>query len=194
MNDSSLNTEELSKMLHSIYDHHHHHQHEHTLSAVDLTAKLEQLQMDDSSNGEEGREGREPRIDNGLLHPEVDNGDGEHRRHRSHHRRHHSRSRSRSRDHSRSRSAISVDTELQKWSHEALHEILEHLEHRRRESEFFHQGDDSSAFGLAPGLEDNGSGRMRHTQGGLSPEILKDLNSRHRSLKQSHGQANLRHS
>jgi hypothetical protein len=44
-----------------------------------------------------------------------------------------------------------------------------------------------------PGMEDNGNGRMRHTQG-LSPEVLRELSLRHRSLKQSHGQANLRHS
>ncbi|KAF9124055.1 hypothetical protein BGW39_008495 [Mortierella sp. 14UC] len=194
MSDSDFNIEEQSTTLHSIYGHHH-HRHEYTLSAVDLAAKLEQLQIDDDNSGTNGEEvSQEPDYDNGFLQPEGNHGDGEHRRHRSHHRHHHSRSPSRSRHHSRSRSAITVDPELQKWSHEALQEILEHLERQRRESEFFHHGDDSSAFGLAPGLEDNGSGRMRHTQGGLSPEILRDLNSRHRSLKQSHGQANLRHS
>ncbi|KAG0277217.1 hypothetical protein BGZ95_006289 [Linnemannia exigua] len=192
MSESDFDAHAQSTKLHSIYGHHHHRHHEHTLSAVDLIAKLEQLQMNDDNNNHNEEEGQEPDHGNGFLHPEGDN-EGEHRRHRSHHRRHHSRSRSRSRHDSRQRSSIAVDPELQKWSHEALHEILEHLEHQRRESEFFLQGDDSG-FGLAPGLEDNGSGRMRHTQGGLSPEILRDLSSRHRSLKQSHGQANLRHS
>ncbi|KAK3838226.1 MAG: hypothetical protein J3R72DRAFT_423265 [Linnemannia gamsii] len=187
MSDSDFDVDVHSTKLHSIYGHHHH---EHALSAVDLTVKLEQLQMDDDNNSHNEEAGQQPDHDNGFLQPESDH-EGEHHRHRSHHRRHHSRSRSR--HHSRQRSTITVDPELQKWSHETLHEILEHLEQQRRESEFFHQSDDSG-FGLAPGLEDNGSGRMRHTQGGLSPEILRDLSSRHRSLKQSHGQANLRHS
>ncbi|KAG9064173.1 hypothetical protein KI688_003361 [Linnemannia hyalina] len=136
MSDTEFDAEAQSTKLHAIYGrhhhHHHHHHHEHTLSAVDLTIKLEQLQIDTNIT-------------------EVD--------------------------------------ELQKWSHEALHEILDRLEHQRRESEFFQSED----LGLVPGMEENGSGRMRHTLG-LSPEVLRDLSSRHHSLKQSHGQANLRHS
>ncbi|KAF9547145.1 hypothetical protein EC957_008825 [Mortierella hygrophila] len=188
MSDTEFDAEAQSTKLHAIYGRHHHHHHEHTLSAVDLTIKLEQLQIDTNINTEV--DGQEPGQDDSLLSP-----NGEERRHhrshshRRHHSRHHSRSRSRSRSHSRQRTIAHVDPELQKWSHKALHEILERLEQQRRESEFFQSED----LGLVPGMEENGSGRMRHTLG-LSPEVLRDLSSRHHSLKQSHGQANLRHS
>ncbi|KAF8946358.1 hypothetical protein BGZ47_000769 [Haplosporangium gracile] len=191
MSEIEFDAEAQSTKLHAIYGHHHRHHHEHTLSAVDLTIKLEQLQIDTNNNNAED-DGQELAQDDSLLSP---NGE-ERRHHRSHsrhrhhhyHSRHHSRSRSRS--HSRQRTIAHVDPEFQKWSHEALHEILDHLEQQRRESEFFQSEED---FSMVPGMEDNGSGRMRHTQG-LSPEMLKDLSLRHRSLKQSHGQANLRHS
>ncbi|KAG0283341.1 hypothetical protein BGZ96_012285 [Linnemannia gamsii] len=179
MSDTEFDAEAQSSKFHAIYGHYHH---EHTLSAVDLTLKLEQLQVDTSNNMEDGQE---PAHDDSLLSP-----DGEERHRHRHHSRHHSRSRSRSRSRSHGRTIAHIDPELQKWSHEALHEILDHLEQQRRENEFFQQEDDGS---LVPGMEDNGSGRMRHTQG-LSPEVLRDLSLRNRSLKQSHGQANLRHS
>ncbi|KAF9294165.1 hypothetical protein BGZ88_004301 [Linnemannia elongata] len=182
MSDTEFDAEAQSTKLHAIYGHRHY---EHTLSAVDLTIKLEQLQIDTNTNTEV--DGQELGQDDSLLSP-----NGEERRHHrshSHHRHHRHHSRSRSRSHSRQRTIAHVDPELQKWSHETLNDILDHLEHQRRESEFFQ----SENLGLVPGMEDNGSGRMRHTQG-LSPEVLRDLSVRHRSLKQSHGQANLRHS
>ncbi|KAF9994665.1 hypothetical protein BGZ80_000839 [Entomortierella chlamydospora] len=80
---------------------------------------------------------------------------------------------------------LQIDQDLQKRAQETIHEILERLEHQKHESEF-------STF--APGVEDNGgiSGRARHTYA-LNPDLLKDTIYARSSLRQSHGNANLRH-
>ncbi|KAF9099771.1 hypothetical protein BGX23_012165 [Mortierella sp. AD031] len=187
MSDSDFDMESQRTKLHAIYGHHHHR---HTLSAVDLTAKLEQLQMEDNEsassiadqNEDEQGQGQEGQGEDGESKTEHHS----HRHHRHDSHRHHHRRHSSQRHHHRQ---VTIDPELQKWGHEQLHEILERLEHQRRESEFFQH---TFAEGVVPGMEDNGSGRLRHTHS-LSPEILKDLSLLH-TLKQSHGQANLRHS
>ncbi|KAF9352304.1 hypothetical protein BGX26_009858 [Mortierella sp. AD094] len=80
---------------------------------------------------------------------------------------------------------LQIDQDLQKRAQETIHEILERLEHQKHESEL-------STY--VPGVEENGgiSGRARHTHH-LNPDLLKDTIYAHSSLRQSHGNANLRH-
>ncbi|KAI1316934.1 hypothetical protein EDD11_009335 [Mortierella claussenii] len=100
-------------------------------------------------------------------------------RHEHHHHSH---------SHSHGGKPIKIDAGLQKRAQETLHEILERLERQKLESDLL-------THNAAPGMEDNGSGRTMHVHR-LSPALLDqegDL-GRYRSLRQSHGNANLRHS
>ncbi|KAI7822635.1 hypothetical protein BC939DRAFT_453172 [Gamsiella multidivaricata] len=101
------------------------------------------------------------------------------RYHHQHHESHHSRLHG---------PVVQIDADLHKRTQETLHEILERLERRKHENSFL-QNDAS----VVPGMEDNGTGRLRHAQR-LNPNVLKEVRSHSHSLRQSHGNANLRHS
>ncbi|KAF9109693.1 hypothetical protein BGX27_007299 [Mortierella sp. AM989] len=94
----------------------------------------------------------------------------EHHRHRSHH---------------ASVGTVQINKDLQRRAQDTVQEILERLEHQRN-------GSDSSSHNAVPGVENNGDGRMRHINR-VNPDLLKDTIYGH-SLRQSHGNANLRHS
>ncbi|KAF8969075.1 hypothetical protein BGZ46_010739 [Entomortierella lignicola] len=83
------------------------------------------------------------------------------------------------------KSRMPIDEDLQKRAQDTIHEILEKLEHQRQESDFTYNPS------LIPGIEDNTSGRLRHIHQ-VNPELLKETIYAP-SIKQSHGNANLRH-
>ncbi|KAG0213461.1 hypothetical protein BGX28_004316 [Mortierella sp. GBA30] len=85
--------------------------------------------------------------------------------------------------HSNPDQIIQIDPALQKRTQETIHEILERLERQKQEGWM-------AVGGAAPGMEDNGSGRLRHTHR-LNPNVLARESG---SLRQTHGKANLRHS
>ncbi|KAF9184880.1 hypothetical protein BGZ51_000264 [Haplosporangium sp. Z 767] len=79
---------------------------------------------------------------------------------------------------------IQIDSELQRRTNDAVKDILDRLAQRHNEADPQMQG--------VPGVQDNGMGRRRHTHR-LNPKLLKEARQS-RSLRQSHGNANLRHS
>ncbi|KAF9435623.1 hypothetical protein BGZ76_005883 [Entomortierella beljakovae] len=129
---------------HSIrHDHAKSHSKDHSVSAEDLSDKLERLRE------------------------ELEHSHTSHRERREH----------------RHQSPSHMDKEFTKRAHETIHEILERLERQKHENDF--------TFNHSmPGIEDNGVGRVRHTYR-LNPNLLDASGSL--SLKQSHGNANLRH-
>ncbi|KAF9955809.1 hypothetical protein BGZ72_003400 [Mortierella alpina] len=131
------------------HNHHHHHMHNdghRTLSAEDLTAKLQRLReeqrqhaQEQSKNSHHGPTGVQP--------------------------------------------TFQIDPALQKRAHDAIYEILDRLE-RQREDNFMSTED------AMPGMAENGADRLRPTHR-LNPNLLMRETS---TLRQSHGNANLRHS
>ncbi|KAG0255002.1 hypothetical protein BG011_005401 [Mortierella polycephala] len=79
---------------------------------------------------------------------------------------------------------VQIDSELQKRTNDTVKDILDRLAQRQNEADPLMQD--------APGIQGNGTGRRRHTHR-LNPKLLKEARQS-RSLRQSHGNANLRHS
>ncbi|KAI8357952.1 hypothetical protein B0O80DRAFT_443550 [Mortierella sp. GBAus27b] len=100
------------------------------------------------------------------------------------------------RAHSHTTTLVHVDATLHKQAHETIHEILDRLERQRMESDtLFRPSSDhsySSGTGTLQGAESN-EGRMRHTHK-LNPNLFAGELAHTHSLRQSHGNANLRHS
>ncbi|KAF9953710.1 hypothetical protein BGZ70_000142 [Mortierella alpina] len=132
-------------------NHHHnmHHEGHRTLSAEDLTAKLQRLHEEQQKHAQERSRDSHP---------------------------HHQRP-------ARGQPTFQVDPALQKRTHDAIHEILDRLE-RQRESNFM------NAESAMPGMAENGADRLGPIHR-LNPNLLMRDSS---TLRQSHGNANLRHS
>ncbi|KAF9288388.1 hypothetical protein BGZ68_000349 [Mortierella alpina] len=133
-------------MVESNNHNHMHHEGHRTLSAEDLTAKLQRLREEQQQHAQE--------------------------RSKDHHHRP-----------ARGQPTFQVDPALQKRTHDAIHEILDRLE-RQRENNVVTTED------AMPGMAENGADRLRPIHR-LNPNLLMRESS---TLRQSHGNANLRHS
>ncbi|KAG9319377.1 hypothetical protein KVV02_003890 [Mortierella alpina] len=135
-----------STMVESNTHKHMHHEGHRSLSAEDLTAKLQRLHEEQQQHAQEQLK------------------DGHHRP-------------------ARGQPTFQIDPALQKRTHDAIHEILDRLE-RQRENNFM------TTEEAMPGMAENGADRLRPTHR-LNPSLLMRESS---TLRQSHGNANLRHS
>ncbi|KAF9575287.1 hypothetical protein EC968_003639 [Mortierella alpina] len=125
---------------------HTHNEGHRTLSAEDLTAKLQRLHEEQEKHAQGQLKG-------------------------NHHRP------------ARGQRTFQIDPALQKRTHDAIQEILERLE-RQRENNIM------TTEEAMPGMAENGVDRLRPTHR-LNPNLLMRESS---TLRQSHGNANLRHS
>ncbi|KAF9914324.1 hypothetical protein BX616_008529 [Lobosporangium transversale] len=150
-------------------DRHDHLLLDHSLSAEDLALRLEQLQLEleqERAKSSRGRGSRREQPSSSVSHPQQQ------------------------RPHRLFGVPIEIDADLHKRAQVTLNEILERLERQKMESDPFAYNNNN----IIPGIEDNGFGRVRHTHK-LNPKLLERRDLSHaQTLRQSHGNANLRHS